>query len=251
MRVFACLAFSFLAFISGCGGGGAQEGDDVTAGVSIVGQHGVVQIDSESRNLGLVAQGTALGSASTLQFSASVVSSAPMLCIRSPSAAIMVTGVSISGGVATYTYSRSAVADFDWFVFDVPAAAAAHGTGVQVFDASGAIAFDSTMRPMRMAGVASIPDGATAPDTAGTYPPTAGSITAPMGSYAACISTPRTYERTVFSGVTRLYGDGVITSATGASTDMVFYRQRSTTISGPVYRQNKGGKLILVDVSGY
>lgn len=254
MRLAMFLALFCLAFISGCGGGGSDYVDNpqvenstgyvnMPAGLQVIGYHGVVQIDENYTNMGLRHRGQAALTGLTDLVVTDV--DTPLLCIKSPNMAVMLVGATRSGSTITYRLA-SAAGVIDWYVFDKMRAppAGSSGAGLQVYTSAGVLAFDSTNPPMRIVGIA---DLASAPPN-GTYPPPAGSIAAAAGDYAACLSFARIYV-TYGNQPDLMLGDGVRTSSTGASTEMIVFKQLQPHAIPGDYLQPAGGKLFLVDVT--
>lgn len=253
MRLAMFLALFCLAFISGCGGGGADYVDNpqleksseyvnMPAGFQVIGDHGVVQIDENYTNMGLRHR----GQAALTGLSDLVVTDVdtPLLCIKSPNMAVMLVGATRSGSTITYRLA-SAAGTIDWYVFDKMRAppAGSSGAGLQVYTSAGVLAFDSTNPPMRIVGITDLPNA-----QQGVYPPPPGSITAPAGDYAACLSFSRV-RATYGNSPDVMLGDGVRTSATGASTEMIVFKQLPPYAIPGDYLQPMGGKLFLVDVT--
>lgn len=214
------------------------------AGFQVIGDHGVVQIDENYTNLSLRHRGQA---ALTGLFDLAVPDvDTPLLCLKSPNMAVMLVGATRSGSTITYRLA-SAAGTVDWYVFDkMRAPAGSSGAGLQVYTGAGVLTFDSASNPMRLAGLASVPD---APANE-AWPPAPGAITAPVGDYAACLSFPRIYL-TDGQAPNRWFGDGVMTSSTGVTTEQRYFKDHPPGSNGfgRSWMQPKGGKLFLVDVS--
>lgn len=253
MRPAMFLALFCLAFISGCGGGGSEYVDNpqleksieyvnMPAGFQVIGDHGVVQIDENYTNMGLRHR----GQAALTGLSDLVVTDVdtPLLCIKSPNMAVMLVGATRSGNTITYRLSSAAGA-IDWYVFDKMRAppAGSSGAGLQVYTSAGALAFDSTNPPMRIAGITDL-----ASAQQGVYPPPPGAITAPAGDYAACLSFSRVYA-TYGGQPDWMLGDGIKTSSTGVVTQSIVFKQIPPYAIPDGYLQPVGGKLFLVDVT--
>ncbi len=219
----------------------------MTAGFQVVGSHGLLQIDERYTSLGLRAKGSM-----SISGPATVVVTdvqTPMLAISAPSAPVLLGGASQSGSTVTYTlHSGIATTALTWWVFDkmVPSVVGSHGAGLQVFTADGQCAFDSTTPPMRIAGLARMPD---APG-GGAFPPAPGSLSGPAGAYAAFLSHPRVFVGD--GGTVNWFADGVQTSSTGCVTGQVNFRKLppQASFGTSLYMQDRGGLLFLVDVTG-
>lgn len=110
----------------------------------------VLQIDESYRNLVLRQKGTVPEGGGSITF-LNGVSPVVVLCpiIANAGYCAYISHLNVSG--TTYTWTVPAWADY--YVFDVPPAPAAHGIGLQVFNAAGQIAYDSGLAPMRVLGV--------------------------------------------------------------------------------------------------
>lgn len=265
------LALFFTALSSGCGGGSAEQAPppvqqqidiervvNMPAGFQVVGAHGAVQIDGNYANLGLVAKGTvtipAAGSitpstpsAASLPPQISMTGITPILCLRPLVVNAALASVKKNGSTFSYTVIGSASASgetFQWYLFDQMSLAIPLSTGnagLQVFNASGQIVFDSNAHPMRLAAVGKIPDAGLVNIPA--------SVSAPIpGTYAACISQGR-IDSIYFnlSRQTQVFGEGVLINQNGATTAPV----PNYFVGFEIHpKASNGGQILLVDVSG-
>ena len=116
------------------------------AGLQVYGDHGVLQIDELYRNMALRASGT-FNNNDTVVFANAVM---PILAVRTThSDGALQIGKTMSGSTATFGF-KNPVVNGNWWIFDVPAQVA--NVGFQVFDAAGALVFDTDNDYMRMIG---------------------------------------------------------------------------------------------------
>jgi len=250
MRVLVFLAILFSALISGCGGGGgggiASDGvnasqqqiegyENMPAGLQVIGDHGYLQIDGSSVNLGLRDKGTATFTTSVDLLVTDV--DTPLICLRSD-VTVMVQGATRSGTTITYRLAvgSGVSATVGWYVFDKMRLTATSGAGLQVYNDAGVLTFDSTNYPIRIVGIADNNPGPA-------------SIVVSAGLYAACLSMSR-INRVVSGGlIDPIFGEGVRTSATGADVGSLVFKTLPAGI-GPIGPwQPNAGKLFLVDVT--
>ena len=211
-------------------------------GIQVVGNHGAVIIDSETAALTLKAKGTATVTnaytGTTITFSGAT---SPLLCFKSTNL-VAVTDFTITAGVATAKLQASAAGStVDWYAFDKPTYVAGNG-GIQFFDASGNLTFDSEASPLIVQSVTQVTDA-----TIYSWPSTS-SPAAPASVYAACLATARSGIDGDMLSFTRWFMDGVSTTSTGATAGRIMVHAASAGIT-PQMTQSTGGKLILVDVS--
>lgn len=122
-------------------------------GLEVRNDAGRVQIDEEYRNLLLVAQGTAAAAyAGGFTFPAQS-SCTPLVCVRPVTDGTYIGFMNVSSTSATYFSDGP----FDWAVYglDSPVYLDGSSYGLQVFSASGSLAFDSRCEPVRIKAVAS------------------------------------------------------------------------------------------------
>lgn len=270
-RVTILTALLFTVFISGCGGGSnaplslpspdattsqLQGLPNMPAGFQIVNSSGVVQVDENYVNLGLVAKGTITipaggigGLAAPAQISFTGVS--PILCIRPVNTFAFIRSVTksgstyaytVNGGFATSGNSSPLAETFNWYIFDRMSQIGTTNYGIQIYNAAGEITFNSSANPMRVAAVGQIPNAslATAPATVSA---------SQSGTYAACISNGRldTAVASTQPPVSWVIKEGIKINSTGGTTAGVFDFTIGT-LNGPV--SNAGAQILLVDVSG-
>ena len=256
---------------SGCGGGSGgaapestpatqqvfNQGQVMPAGFQIIGSSGNVQIDGNYVNLGLIAKGTvtipAAGSISTSAVNASAITpqivvtgSTPILCIAPKIVRANIGRVQQSGSTFSYTIiggASSAGETFNWYLFDQMSLTTQGTSGLQVFNASGQIVFNSNANPMRIAAVGQVPNVSLSgnPST---------SINAPTaGTYAACLTQSRMYYQALGAGnFGQLYGDGVTITSSGSTIGAFLIALPPNNIS--MSEMTNGGPILLVDVSG-
>lgn len=227
----------------------------MATGIEIYNSSGILQVDNSTFNISLLSSGS-------LQFptgggggnapTANIVvngATAPVLCLRSDDSAgpVAVSQATIvAGGTATYTvaFPVGAIGTLYWYVFDVPSPSS-ENFGLQLFDASGAKVFDSARRPMVIAAVADIPDLRAATKFI--------TLSAPAGRYAACLSAPRVALQQDSANTLGLFREGVVTLQNGAgfTTEMLRVQSAVSAGQGIRYINPIGGKLLMIDVSGY
>ena len=262
----AALFFTVLSS-SGCGGGSGgaapestpatqqvfNQGQVMPAGFQVIGSAGNVQIDGNNINLGLIAKGTvtipAAGSITSANVSAIqmapqivVTGSTPILCIAPKIVSATIARVQQNGTTFSYTIAGSASANgetFNWYLFDKMSLTSQGNSGLQVFNGSGQIVFNSNSSPMRIAGIGQIPGGTIAASPANVQ----GSGS---GVYAACISQGR-IDGAWDSFYTHVMLEGVTVNGGGASTSQVLGALIPAQISST---SSPGGQILLVDVSG-
>jgi hypothetical protein len=255
-------ALFFTASISsGCGGSPADDASPqapisanskevnvMPAGFSVVGSHGVVQIDENFFNLVFVAKGTvtpsAGGSFGVISSATVVVNgSTPILCLRSLNGPSLIESVSVSGN--TYTYTIRSAGIFTWYLFDkMPASS--QSSGLEVRNSSGQVVFNSNYRPMIVQSVGVFPNGAVGANTV--------TISTVAGTYAVCFNGVGRVETA--NGVpvggsqdgTVIFKDGLTVTSTGA----VSSRATVAAIPAPYYGTTDGGgnQILLVNVAG-
>ena len=151
-----------------------------------------------------------------------------------------------SGSTFSYTIiggASSAGETFNWYLFDQMSLTTQGTSGLQVFNASGQIVFNSNANPMRIAAVGQVPNVSLSgnPST---------SINAPTaGTYAACLTQSRMYYQALGAGnFGQLYGDGVTITSSGSTIGAFLIALPPNNIS--MSEMTNGGPILLVDVSG-
>lgn len=216
-------------------------------GFKIIGDHGVVQIDDTFFNLGLKAKGLLYMPPQTANMQVAtltVTANTPVLCIRPVATSIALLSVTRSGDQYTYTFGGfdPSAETFAWYLFDKMPVVAQRGAAM-VWNANGEPVFNSDYPPMKVAGIANLPNA--------NLTTQAGAIdVGAAGVYAVCVSQGRIEHTSVrvnmgFQGV--LYVEGVKVTNTGAVTKPVL---RSRDSFGGLYGMSQGGQLMLVDVAG-
>ena len=267
IRGLILLALFCTALISGCGGGGGESAPmpvvetetlngavNMPTGFQVIGSNGQAQIDGSFVNLALVAKGTvtipaggtfvdgyeALASI-TPQISINGVT--PILCIAPQTMNVAIGMVQKSGNTFQYTLvagASNAAETFKWFVFDSLTLIPPSRYGLQVFNGSGVLVFDAASQPMRVAGVAQLPNAPLIGNP--------GRINARggAGTYAFCLSQGRV-QSTWAAPYTTIFTDGGKIDSTGASTKniVLFSIQANKPVSS-----TQAGQIMLVDVSG-
>jgi hypothetical protein len=120
------------------------------AGLQVINDNGIVQIDELYRNLVFIQKWT-FSTGGDHTFTTSAGRFAPTLVFYSnsvptiPTAGILLLQ-STKNGDGSYTYRVNGIGEV--YLFDVPPPPAAHGFGLQVFNAQGNIVFDSSTKPM-------------------------------------------------------------------------------------------------------
>jgi hypothetical protein len=196
-------------------------------GIEIDNSSGVLQIDETHLNLGLVSSGTAtcntaFGGASRL-YSTTITKSTgvtyPVIAIHTYGNAIALTRVSISGSSASWTFAGGQNDDFIYYIFDKYPASTT-GYGLQVFDSSGNVTFNSDYPPMSVKAF-----GTTNTNNLSSGPVYAAIIEAPSYSQSYLELSPTLY---VFTSRFQ----GVVTSSTGAQTFSMISETYQTSSSG-------------------
>lgn len=261
----------FTALSSGCGGGAPESVParptqptineiervkNMPAGFQIIGAHGVVQVDENYVNLGLIAKGTVTIPAGGVPLNQAaqivVAGSSPVLCIRPVSTYATIRRVQKSGGTYSYTlqggYANAngtgpTAETFNWYLFDRMALTTMSNTGVQVFNATGEITFNSNGNPMRVAAVGQIQNASIA-----TSPAVVSA--ASSGAYAACMTQGRIDSAVFAPGTgeeTHIFIEAVKINASGASTGYLMDGLIPAAVNVQSYQ---GGQILLVDVAG-
>lgn len=135
-------------------------------GIQVIGSHGIVQIDSEYRNLAFLSKHT-LTTNLALNVDSSQVSLAltgrttPVVAIRSTMPVIVISVFKPNATDWTFTFiAKGAIGtQFDVYVFDVPPAPPTNGSGLQVFTSTGLCAFDSSRKGMVVVDAWTVPGG--------------------------------------------------------------------------------------------
>ena len=217
---------------------------------------GIAQIDSENKNMFLLASGSKTGAevvAGGGGVYVTVTGTAnPLLFMRPKKGFVCVYSVTRSGSSVTYAIlSNCGVDGFDWYVFDTIAPTAST-FGLQVFAADSSLIFDSAAKPLLIKDIVVVPmlpsgDVGRSYTSLGTYD----------GTSIFCLSSPTSnlyrdydgygfYYVQVFDVVrhdpsgTYGYSSGYI-SAYGDAANM-FYEQWTSGVS-----TNGPGKLIIAD----
>ena len=135
----------------------------MAAGIQVKGDHGVIQIDADYRNLVFISKHTFTTTTGGLIADSSYGSisftgrTTPVIAIRS-TMATTVMAATIGSTSTFYIIAKGPVGQtFTVYLYDVPPPPSAHGVGLQVFDASGNIAFDSNWKPMVVSDAFSVP----------------------------------------------------------------------------------------------
>lgn len=223
------------------------------AGLTVVNDSNVVQIDENFRNLVLQSKQTVnlttRFQTSSYTGTVTVPTSTPcVVAVASPSTGVTIGPVTTAGVLTLYgrTQSQATV-----YVF-CPATSAPSTVGLQVFNAAGEPVFDSGLQYMRVTAALQIPDRGTGTDTPYTY---AG---APTGTYAVVVSHFREFA-TMFTqpglGLTlERYRDFYTTTATGFTVaNQPIFRapgQDNATYTAENFWALKGSVVLLIDVAG-
>ena len=113
--------------------------------------------------------------------------------------------------------------------------------GLEVFNASGELTFNSNAHPMRIVAIGQIPHASMA-----TTPAT---VTAPVpGEYAACLSQGRIDSKPIGPNVMVVIKEVIKVHSHGASTGWI--RDGAVGRLRGDLRSHEGGQILLVDVSG-
>ena len=193
-------------------------------GIEIDNSSGVLQIDETHLNLGLVASGTAtcnvaVGSPSNLYYATVTKATGvtyPVIAIHTFGNAIALTRVSISSGSAIWNFVGGQNDQFIYYIFDKYPASTT-GYGLQVFDGSGNVTFNSDYPPMSVKAF-----GTTNTNNLSSGPVYAAILEAPNFS-ATVTQTPPELEPTFYTYISRY--QAVQTSSTGAETFSLIFEQ--------------------------
>lgn len=120
----------------------------MTAGIQILNDNGIVQIDENYRNIHLVYKEVfATGGDHTITLSGRGSPVCVLYSTDTQGIAIMETSVSGS----QFTWRVNGIGEV--YIFDVPPIPSDHGSGLQVFDAAGSCAFDSNLEVFKPMGL--------------------------------------------------------------------------------------------------
>lgn len=129
------------------------------AGLQFQTDTGFVQIDQDYFNFGLRQKGTAtcnqfLTGPTTRQYATVVITNAtaPMIAVHL-NGELALYRVSVSGSTWTFFFIGNPGQTFEWYVFDVYTAGMATNFGLEVYNAAGALAYNSGAPPAKIAGV--------------------------------------------------------------------------------------------------
>lgn len=216
----------------------------MTAGFQVFNNGGVLQIDENYVNLGLIATGQVTPSAPTpdghiaafrmVEVGATGV--APIIAVRA-NYAVALGDVRQSGSTWTFRLCVNTTTDWDgtpltYYIFDqVPAVA--HGVGLQVFRADGVCTFDSSYKYFNPVGAFTLAGGR--PYTLTDYDDYTG---LPMGMYAVVLSMERMETHYWVSEFAITCGEGLRALPTGV-------RMRWTQVLENAIGGNGGGDLFV------
>jgi len=157
-------------------------------GLEVKNEDDVLQIDETHLNYGFISSGTAtcntfISSVSRLYRATVTVTNGtnPVVAIHTDGNAIALSGIVTSGSTRTYYYLGPQNAEFIYYVFDEYPESTS-GYGLQVFNASGDVTFNSNYPPMKVVGFGQFG--------------LAQSETLPSGVYAAVMEKPEWYAFT-------------------------------------------------------
>ena len=215
-------------------------------GVTITGQHGFTQIDSNFKNLAFRQKGT-LGFDANHEASFTWAGGAtPLVCWRS-SIPVALLRVDVSGSTFVYTFRKPAgsVGTVEYFLFDT-ATPPSTSFGLAIYDGAGNVVFNGDLRFPKIVGLYQVPNAGS-----GNL-----SVILPSGNYAGCLSMPRMgqggvqIQPDIFQ---HMIGLDTVT-VTSTSADVAFDQSliQLGAAGGFTYgiRQNIGGQLLVVDVTG-
>ena len=213
----------------------------MAVGMQIIGSHGVYQVDQTYRNLCKVAKGAL---ANTISLAGSV---SPLMAIRSTdTSGTLVLYITISGSTYTWNSQPTPSATTYW-LFDVPPTSPATGIGLQIFDASGVVVFDTFNEYMKIVGVYTL-----------GYPgsPFTG-VTEPTGSAYAYVQTDAgRWTQAMGNNNTKVGGYAIAMVAVAGGFQMQTYYSTSIivtggggTTAGPIVDVRQP-QVLLLDVTG-
>lgn len=164
------------------------------AGFSVIGEHGVIQVDADYKSALLRTKGSVhvpLDGSADLELGGL---SFPILCARSATP-VFWRAVSASNGTFRWRFyaQQGAAANVDWYLFDVGAPWQDISPGVSVYGPDGALVYNSNAKVMRIVGVHGLNYESGIP---------AASLGAPAGTIAVCVGGAGTELRP--------YGDGYL-----------------------------------------
>ncbi|MBV6853746.1 hypothetical protein P2C08_14090 [Xanthomonas perforans] len=219
------------------------------AGLQIINSNGFIQIDETYRNLHFKRKGTAttnvvapgVAGNSSVQIQISDVNAMMLIAVRC-SSLVSMTSYNINGSTVTVglVVNARVGATVDWYAFDTAPQAAAATYGLQVFNASGQIVFDSAHSPMRVV------------DTYQVNGSAGNTRTYPAGRSYAAVFSPGIYVVPVNAGPEGSNGYAVnlpgvrIGSSSGDVTVAPFQIQGS---SGSSFNQTLPSNVMVIDVT--
>lgn len=220
------------------------------AGFQIINDSGVVQVDQDYKNYALYSKTTITSWSSSWNsgtggtvFSAAV----PIPPSGSYVIALITSGASSAsvmyGGTVMAT-APSGTPTVTAYVFAAPTASGST-SGVQVFDASGGVVFDSALKYMRVVYAGTIPSRSLPNDVPYTYSGLA------AGNYAVVMSFSRQHYvyTTGVPGFWVVYRDFYATSGNGFTVNNSGFATGPGNASG-FAEQLSGGPVLLIDVAG-
>lgn len=213
-------------------------------GITITGTSGAVQIDELYKNLAVVASGSSTTDTPNIfGYSKDITLSSgtsPLIAIKCDSFHAVV-GLAVSGASYTWTIAVDAPSgtSFDYWIFDSPSSSAAT-MGMLVWDASGALVFDSGLKYLRIADLKTISAAS------GSQAYTSGR------TYAAITATAGVVYNTYFEpGIPADVTDISATMHKFSTHTLSWQTNYGTTIIGIIPDSTDYGKLLIVDVTDF
>jgi hypothetical protein len=219
----------------------------VSFGITITGQHGFTQIDSNFKNLAFRQKATLTFNNSTHEASFTWSNGVtPLVCWRGSTPAALMR-VDQSGSSFTYTFRKpvGASGSVEYFLFDT-AAQAATSFGLNIYAPDGSVAFAGDLRYPKILGVYQVPNSGSGNLSATLTP----------GNYAGCLSLPRMGQGGVQIQPGVFQHMVGLDTMTVTSTSLSVQFDQSLILLGAAggfnyaVRQNVGGQVLLIDVTG-
>ena len=225
----------------------------MTAGIQISGQGGFTQIDSDMHNWRLVKKGVVnlikfnhnTNSNDTPPIEVTGVS--PIIFFGQASIRIAVVSKTRSGSTHSFRVAGDSSGSVPYYIFD--RATPVEGSfGLQLFDGSGTIAFDSTDKMLRIQGLYSGAGGTISGlPTGKTY---AAGVSFPVMGWVTFTANPF-YMSYLLVTATKVSATSIEVGAEPVAIAPFEAQQQSANSNFYSSQQNANGKLIIADVTGY
>lgn len=240
-----------------------------TAGFQVWGQNGNLQLDASTSPLILAAKGTINAYSSSYNYPGRTINSFPYfnqiqyantrsrnpLLVLAPNsgwpAFVSRFGID-SNNTATWSVhlyiqdgsQSDATVPLNYWIFDTVPNVETH-TGLNIYNSSGTVIYNSDYKPLRIQAVADTPTGVFYDGT--SSPSGFGSISAPSGSYGGFVLSPRYYHNNAPTVYQPFWRESFLVSSTGMNT--TYSRVGNTKDYG--MQKTSPAKMFLVNVSGY